>query len=102
MSAFLLVRPRHAAITLKNLKRDSAAGPDCLGTRVLTRFYSIFAVPLTIISRQILKEGRWPEPWRVHWVFPLYKKKSKANPNNYRGIHLSTQLSKACERLLGR
>ena len=31
----------------------------------------------------------------------LYKKKAAFDPRNYRGVHLSAQLSKAVERLLG-
>ena len=49
----------------------------------------------------IISTGRWPEHWIEHWVVPLYKKKAVFNPSNYRGIHLSSQLSKAMERLIG-
>ena len=45
--------------------------------------------------------GRWPKLWIEHWVVPLYKKKAVFDPSNYRGIHLSSQLSKAMERLIG-
>ena len=102
MSGFLPVRRRHAESVLKGLRLDSATGPDALGAKVLARFHKEFAQPLCIIARQILNTGCWPKPWKDHWVFPLYKKRCKATPGNYRGIHLSAQFSKACERLLGR
>ena len=102
MSGFLHIWRRHAAAILKKLRLDSSTGPDSLGTRVLSRFHKEFALPLVLISRQILSSGCWPKPWRDHWVFPLYKKRCKATPGNYRGIHISTQMTKACERLLGR
>ena len=35
-------------------------------------------------------------------MFPLYKKKSVYQADNYRGIRLTAQLSKVMERLLGR
>ena len=35
-------------------------------------------------------------------MYPLYKKRSVYDPDNYRGIHLSAQLSKVVEKLLGR
>ena len=38
--------------------------------------------------------------WLIHWIVPIYKKKAKSNPKNYRGVHLTAQLSKAMERLL--
>jgi hypothetical protein len=33
---------------------------------------------------------------------PLFKKKAVFDPKNYRGVHLTPQLSKVVERLLGR
>ena len=36
----------------------------------------------------------------VHWMVPLYKKNSVYDARNYRGIHLTSQLSKAAERVL--
>ena len=38
--------------------------------------------------------------WRQHWFAPLFKKRSVYQPGNYRGIHLTAQLSKVVERLL--
>ena len=35
-------------------------------------------------------------------MFPLYKKKAVYSAENYRGIHLTAQLSKVMERLLGK
>ena len=35
-------------------------------------------------------------------MFPLYKKRSVYDAGNYRGIHLSAQLSKVVERVVGR
>ena len=101
LAGFLPVRLRQGKAVLKGLRQDSATGPDKIGTSILRRFHVILAQPLVIIARQMLVEECWPAPWRTHWVFPLYKKRCKSHPGNYRGIHLSSQMSKACERLLG-
>ena len=47
-----------------------------------------------------MAEGRWPEPWMLHWIVPLYKRKSVYDAGNYRGVHLTAQISKAMERQL--
>ena len=52
------------------------------------------------MTMSILSSGEWPQLWRQHWVAPLHKKKSVYQPDNYRGIHLTAQLSKVVERLL--
>ena len=51
--------------------------------------------------RLILSSGKWPELWKIHWIFPLHKRKSRSAPGNYRGIHLTCQMSKVAERFLG-
>ena len=58
-------------------------------------------LPVALLARSILKAGTWPRSWKIHWVFPLHRRKSKAEPGNYRGIHLTPQLSKVIERLIG-
>ena len=36
----------------------------------------------------------------MHWVIPLFKRKSIYDPANYRGIHLTSQISKVAERVI--
>ena len=36
----------------------------------------------------------------MHWVIPLFRKKSVYDPANYRGIHLTSQISKVAERVI--
>ena len=85
-----------------SINDDKATGPDLLATKVLKRCAKSLALPTAKLARAMLLVGKWPENWRVHWVVPLYKKKSVYDPLNYRGVHLSAQLSKVVERLLGR
>ena len=61
---------------LKNLRMDSATGPDELPTRILRECAKQLARPVAQLARKILEEGRWPEIWIMHWVIPLYKKNS--------------------------
>ena len=101
LSGFLPVRSRLATKYLKELKPDKATGPDLLSARVLQQCAKELGVAVAKLTRRILKTGVWPEDWKTHWVVPLYKKKEVWNPSNYRGVHLTSQLSKAVERLLG-
>ena len=99
---FLVVRTKHAEKVLQELNEDKATGPDALSAKVLKRCSRALALPVAKLARAVLDAGRWPKLWRTHWVFPLYKKKSVYRADNYRGIHLTAQLSKAMERLVGR
>ena len=57
-------------------------------------------MPLWKVATKALQTGRWPKAWLEHWVLPLYKKKAVWSPENYRGVHLTSQVGKAAERLL--
>ena len=98
-SGFLPMRVRLVRNILAKLRTDCATGPDLLSTRLLKRYGKVLAVPIAIICRAILRTGCWPASWKIHWILPLYKKKSKMNPSNYRGVHLTCQLSKVIERV---
>ena len=85
---------------LESLRDDSATGPDNLPTHVLKTCARLLAAPLQKLAMRILAEGRWPENWIQHWIAPLYKRKEVFKAGNYRGVHLTSQVSKAMERLL--
>ena len=99
-SEFCLVRSRLVEKTLRSLQEDKATGPDKVSARLLKHCAKNLCLPVAKLTRAILKTGHWPEEWRTHWVVPLYKKRSVYNPENYRGIHLSSQLLKVVERVL--
>ena len=95
------LRKRSAENFLKKLREDSGSGSDGLATRILRNCAAELALPFVFLCRIILNTGRWPSCWTNHWIFPLYKRKSVNDPSNYRGIHLTPQLSKAAERFIG-
>ena len=101
LGKFLRIRRRDVLKILKNLDTSSATGPDGLPALLLQRCAEELAWPITLLSRACLNNGRWPACWRFHWIHPLHKKKSKADPGNYRGVHLTPQLAKIVERAVG-
>ena len=90
-----------AAKILRGLQEDSATGPDMLPTRMLRECADVLAGPFRILALLILEQGSWPQAWMKHWIVPLFKKGAVFKPGNYRGIHLTPQVSKAMERFLG-
>ena len=86
---------------LAKLKENSGTGPDQLPARILKRLAKQLAAPLRRLILRILDEGKWPAMWLQHNMFPLFKKRSRYDPGCYRGIHLTAQLSKVAERIIG-
>ena len=101
MSDFVMVRARWTRRELKQINVHKATGPDLLPARILKTCADELAVPLTILIRKILHEGCWPNYWKNHWIMPVFKKGSVSDPTKYRGIHLTSVLSKTVERVLG-
>ena len=85
---------------LSSLRPDSATGPDLLPARILKEMAAGLVKPVALLTCKIVDSGKWPDMWRLHWIVALHKKLSVYNPLNYRGIHLTAQLSKVVERIL--
>ena len=86
---------------LSGLDETSGTGPDRLPARVLKACAAELALPLTLLIRKLLDEQCWPDCWRLHWIHAIHKKGAKAEGKNYRGVHLTAQLSKVVERAVG-
>ena len=100
-SGFLRIRVRTVHKLLRSLDEHSGTGPDRLPARILKACAAELALPVTLLARKLLTEARWPSCWRTHWIHALHKRKSRADPRHYRGVHLTAQLSKVVERAIG-
>jgi hypothetical protein len=85
---------------LNSLDENSGTGPDLLPSRILRNCARELALPVLLLALKILETGEWPESWREHWVAPIFKRSAVFKPHNYRGVHLTAQLSKVVERLM--
>ena len=100
MSSFVLIRERWVKRELRTLREDQATGPDDVAARLLRACADVLARPFTTFLRRILKEHRWPSAWKFHRLSPLFKKGAVHNAGNYRGLHLTSVMSKVAERVL--
>ena len=55
---------------------------------------------MTILTRRIVNEEVWPDSWKDHWIHPLFKKGQSLSPLQYRGLHLTSILSKSVEKII--
>lgn len=85
---------------LQNVREGSATGPDLLPVRILRECAKELAELVQCVIESILRTGIWPDSWKQHRIVPLYKKNAPSNPENYRGVHITSQLSKVVERSL--
>jgi len=98
---FVTFRSRSAYRLFKKLDPKKATGRDKVSAAILKRLHACLAVPFTKVVRRLFFEGCWPSAWKFHLLVPIFKKGAAFQPTNYRGVHLTTILSKVAERLIG-
>ena len=101
LTEFIALRSRTTKKFFGKLKEDTATGNDKISATILKKIKEEISAPFTFICRRLLYEGCWPLKWKLHLVIPIYKKGSAYKASNYRGVHLTTILSKVAERLIG-
>ena len=78
-----------------------ATGDDCISTYIIKRIAANIDVPFTHLCRRLFSEACWPTRWQMHLLCPIYKKLSVYMAANYRGIHITSVLSKVAEHVIG-
>ena len=85
---------------LYNLNPSKATGPDGLPPRVLKEAATEISVPLSIIFKKSLSEGKLPVDWKMATIIPIFKKGNKASPCNYRPVSLTSVVCKVLESII--
>ncbi|CAL4081788.1 unnamed protein product, partial [Meganyctiphanes norvegica] len=84
------------------LKQNSAAGPDGIPAILLKNIKKSIALPLKIILRKSLDEGKIPNTFKLAYVTPIHKGGSKLKPEQYRPVSLTSHVMKIFERVIKR
>jgi hypothetical protein len=85
---------------IRKLKKDSAAGPDGIGPRLLQELEGATAAALSLIFKRSLAKGEVPHDWRRAHVTPIFKKGAKTEPGNYRPVSLTSVCCKVLESII--
>ena len=102
MHEWIPIRRRWAARVLKQLRLDQATGQDHLPARIFQPCWQELIEPATKLTRRMMHDGIWLTNWKLHWLSPLHKRGAVFNPDKYRGLNLTTVLSKVVGRILAR
>ena len=97
---YIILRSRKCRRFFKELDASKASGHDKISAAILKRLYNVLAVPFTRVCRRLFFEGCWPSVWKYHLVVPIFKRGAAFKPGNYRGVHLTTVLSKVAEKMV--
>jgi hypothetical protein len=85
---------------IKSLKCNKSAGPDSITNEMLKCGKQLFVKPLQRLFNSVLSGGCYPKLWAEGYVVPLHKKGTTNDPNNFRGITISSSLGKLFNSIL--
>ena len=93
-------KSNHVHEILSKLKTNKATGPDQIPAIVLKKCAHELSPVLTKLFQTSHSLGVFPSSWKIANIFPIPKKGSRKDPNNYRPIALLSVISKVMEKYI--
>ena len=84
------------------LKNGKASGIDEISAEMLKLSGNQSVKFMTTLFNSLFEKGQYPEEWTKAIIVPIFKKGNKTSPDNYRGISLSSLMSKCYTTILNR
>jgi len=75
---------------MRNVKQNSAPGPDGFPPLLLKYLAHCLAYPLSAIFTSFMSVGQVPQAWNGATVTPIFKGGIASDPSNYRPISLTS------------
>lgn len=85
---------------ISKLKCGKASGPDLISNEMLKSSQSFILPCLHKIFNLCLKNGVYPTSWANGYISPIFKSDDPSNPNNYRGITITSNIGKLFNNIL--
>ena len=85
---------------IMSLKNGRACGPEGVYAELIKSGSKKLFRMLTNIVNQCLNGHPVPEQWKKAYISSIYKKGSRKDPNNYRGISVTSTMSRLYGRIL--
>lgn len=79
---------------MKSLKNKKSSGLDGISNEMLKHSSPKLRLAILTLFNLLLKSGHFPEIWKENVITPIFKQGEKYDPNNYRGITVSSNLGK--------
>jgi len=79
---------------MKSLKNKKSCGVDLISNEMLKHSSPKLTDAILKLFNLLLKAGHFPEIWKANLITPIFKQGEKYDPNNYRGITVSSNLGK--------
>jgi hypothetical protein len=78
----------------RKLKNNKSTYSDKIRNEMLKKKVQTYCYKYKKLFNLILETGSFPDQWCEGLIMPIFKSGDKTNPNNYRGICVTSCLSK--------
>ncbi|CAM5091881.1 unnamed protein product [Eretmochelys imbricata] len=85
---------------LEQLNGTKLGDTDNLHPRILKELAHEIASPSARIFNESVNSGIVPYDWRIANIVPIFKKRKKSDPDNYRPVSLTSVVCKVLEKIL--
>ena len=102
-SATLILKPvtnSQVLKGLKQLKNGKACGPHKIPTTLVKDAANFISYPLTLIYNSSIKNGIFPDLWKIARVAAIFKSGKRCDSNNYRPISVLSIFSTVLEKIV--
>ncbi|CAG2213631.1 unnamed protein product [Mytilus edulis] len=95
----ILITDKEISDAIHTLKNKKSCGPDSISNEMIKNSQSFLIKSLNHVFNKILSTGNYPQIWANGFITALFKNGSKDDPSNYRGLTVTSCLSKTRENL---
>lgn len=85
---------------LSTMDLSKGCGNDGISPLFLRECAEILAAPLSIIFNKSMRDGIYPDLFKIGQVTPIFKSGQKTNVENYRGVNVLPGFAKVFERVV--
>ena len=85
---------------LKNLKAHTPTGPYAIPAYILKTAVDELAPALALLFQLSMDQGEISQDWKQALVVPIFKKRDKHQPTNYRPVTLTSITCKLIEHII--
>ncbi len=96
------VRLSEVMLAVRNMKAKKSSSDDLILLQMLKAGLDELAPAMTKVFNLVLSSGEYPCQWRKGFITPLFKHGDRSQAKNYRGVTVTSTLSKVFETVLNK
>ena len=94
------ISPEDVLKGARGLKSGKSCGTDEISNEMLQLSVPVLANEYAYLFSHLLRNGTYPSMWRENMIKPIHKGGGTSDPNNYRGMAISSCFSKMLSKAL--